>query len=142
MEVRREGVELLPLSTGHRSPFCRQASVGGNRTSILNQPSTPSRQPQAMMKYYNDPKFLAKLGSKISDVVPTPSAAAAAAAAGAGPAAAAMPEINTLLDAAKYGDLEAVEDFIAIGKDVQVCGAGSGERSWQRSEVSSKERRT
>jgi len=31
---------------------------------------------------------------------------------------AAAPEIETLHDAARYGDLEAVEDFIAVGKDV------------------------
>jgi hypothetical protein len=28
--------------------------------------------------------------------------------------------VNDLLDAAKYGDMEAVEDFIAIGKDVNM----------------------
>lgn len=33
-------------------------------------------------------------------------------------AAGAVPEITTLLEAARYGDLEAVEDFIAIGKEV------------------------
>lgn len=48
---------------------------------------------------------------------PQGAAAAAAAAASAGrPPAADVPEIDNLIDAAKYGDLEAVEDFIAIGK--------------------------
>jgi ankyrin repeat protein len=28
--------------------------------------------------------------------------------------------VNDLLDAAKYGDMEAVEDFLAIGKDVNM----------------------
>lgn len=46
--------------------------------------------------------------------------AAAEAAAGGGGAAPPAPEVNDLLDAAKYGDLEAVEDFIAIGKDVNM----------------------
>jgi len=34
------------------------------------------------------------------------------------PAAAPTPDVETLHDAARYGDVEAVEDFIAIGKDV------------------------
>ena len=137
---------------------------------------------QAMMKYWNDPKVLAKIGERMGDI-PT-SAPAEGAAAAAAPAAAAhapAPEINDLRDAAKcacstpgillrhrvqpvarcmndgscgiiacsdqvgnvvlavtrclilsaaegglafealmhrYGDLEAVEDFIAVGKDV------------------------
>ncbi|KAF8063061.1 AKR2A [Scenedesmus sp. PABB004] len=83
----------------------------------------------ALMKYMNDPKVLAKLGEKLGDV-PPPSAAGAAAAAApprpaaaAAPGAAAVPEIDNLFDAAKYGDLEAVEDFIAIGKDVNAGDA-------------------
>ncbi|GBF94695.1 hypothetical protein Rsub_07431 [Raphidocelis subcapitata] len=75
----------------------------------------------ALMKFWNDPKILAKLGEKLGDVpMPAPGAAAAAAA-GPRPAAAppsAVPDIDNIWDAAKYGDLEAVEDFIAIGKDV------------------------
>ncbi|KAK9819574.1 hypothetical protein WJX81_003882 [Elliptochloris bilobata] len=76
----------------------------------------------ALMKYWNDPKWLSKVGSKLGDVT-----AATAGARGAGvsmqapptgPAAA--PEVNTLFDAAKYGDLEAAEDFLAIGKDVDM----------------------
>lgn len=48
------------------------------------------------MKYYNDPKFLAKLSGKISDVVPEVAATATGS-----PAAPAPPEINNILDAAK-----------------------------------------
>lgn len=59
---------------------------------------------QALMRYYNNPDFLAKLGEKLGDVAAPPAAAAgagaAAAAAGAMPAQQ-MPEINDLLDAAK-----------------------------------------
>lgn len=80
----------------------------------------------ALMKYMNDPKVLEKIGERLGDVqvqVPPPGAAAAAAGAAAAasagrPAAADVPDIDNLIDAAKYGDLEAVEDFIAIGKDV------------------------
>ncbi|CAK0763605.1 hypothetical protein CVIRNUC_003075 [Coccomyxa viridis] len=75
---------------------------------------------QAMMKYWNNPKVLAKIGERMGDI-PTSAPAEGAAAAAAAPAAAAQapaPEINDLRDAAKYGDLEAVEDFIAVGKDV------------------------
>lgn len=76
----------------------------------------------AIMKYYNDPKILAKIGSRISDVVPA-AGVAGEAAAGAATAGAAPIEINNLLDAAKYGDIEAVEDFLAIGKDVKMKDA-------------------
>lgn len=61
---------------------------------------------QALMKYYNDPAFLAKLGSKLGDVSALTGGAAAAAGA-ASPAAAMMgqpaaPEITNLLEAARY----------------------------------------
>ncbi|KAG2450834.1 hypothetical protein HYH02_004668 [Chlamydomonas schloesseri] len=82
----------------------------------------------ALMKYYNDPEFLAKLGEKLGDVAPAAAGAPAAAmrpppvaAAAAAPAEA--PEINNIRDAAKYGDEEAVEDFIAIGKDLNEADA-------------------
>ncbi|KAJ9514119.1 hypothetical protein QJQ45_002227 [Haematococcus lacustris] len=71
---------------------------------------------QALMKYYNDPAFLAKLSSKLGDVSGLAAAAAPSAAAAAAPVG--PPEVKDLIDAAKYGDTEAVEDFIAIGKDV------------------------
>eukprot|EP00884_Botryococcus_braunii_P019555 jgi/Botrbrau1/6283/Bobra.0129s0028.1 len=77
----------------------------------------------AMMKYWNDPATLAKLGEKMGDVqslvaqsVPTGQAAGAPS-----PSAAPVPEINSLVDAAKHGDLEAVEDFLAIGRDVNAA---------------------
>ena len=57
-----------------------------------------------MMKYMNDPKLLAKLGTKLGDLAPgapdAGAAAPAAAPAAAAPAAAAEPEINNLRDAA------------------------------------------
>lgn len=79
----------------------------------------------ALMKVMNDPKWLAKLGERLSDVeLPTTGAAAAAGAAAPPPAAAPpMPEVKDLHDAAKYGDLEGAEDFIAIGKDVNAADA-------------------
>lgn len=52
---------------------------------------------QAMMKYMNDPKWLAKVGEKLGDVdMPTGNVAAPASA----PSASA-PEISNLIDAAK-----------------------------------------
>lgn len=82
----------------------------------------------ALMKYMNDPEWLAKVGSKMGDVAEMLAAggggaggpAAAAGAAGASTAApsAPIPTVNNLFDAAKAGDLEAVEDFVAIGRDV------------------------
>lgn len=65
----------------------------------------------AMMKYMNDPTFLAKIGEKLGDVPMTGEQQEQPAAAAAAP-----PEINTILDAARYGDVEAIEDFVAIGK--------------------------
>eukprot|EP00889_Picochlorum_renovo_P002154 jgi/Picre1/29184/NNA_004577.t1 len=65
----------------------------------------------AMMKYMNDPTFLAKIGEKLGDVPMTGEQQEQPAAAAAAP-----PEINTILDAAQYGDVEAIEDFVAIGK--------------------------
>jgi hypothetical protein len=61
----------------------------------------------ALMKFYNDPAFLSKLGSKLGDVPPPqpgpmPAAAApprAAAAAAASPVQA--PEVTNLLEAAR-----------------------------------------
>lgn len=80
--------------------------------------------PSAMMKYSNDTAFLKKLNDKLGgeeairaavggDIPVTPAAP------GAAPAQVApAPEVETLHDAARYGDMEAVEDFIAVGKDV------------------------
>ena len=68
----------------------------------------------AFQKYYNDPKVLAKIGSRLQDVVPPEAAPQSESPEDS------LPEINNLIDAAKYGDIEAIEDFIAIGKDVNM----------------------
>lgn len=78
----------------------------------------------AMMKYWNDPKLLAKIGQKVGDVNPESTAgqvAAAAVASGVAAPAQAIPEVDNLIDAARVGDEEAVEDFVAIGKDVNMA---------------------
>jgi len=86
----------------------------------------------ALMKIMADPKWLTKLGSRLGDLEsllpPAPGGGAnpaGPAASGAAAAAAAppMPEVNDLFDAAKYGDLEGCEDFIAVGKDVNARDA-------------------
>ena len=71
----------------------------------------------AMMKYMNDQTFLTKIGEKLGDV---PAAAAPPTTA----QQAAPPEINNILDAARYGDVEAIEDFCAIGKGDMVDEEG------------------
>lgn len=76
----------------------------------------------AMMKYMNDPKVLAKIGERIGDIQPAPGAAVPSS---SGAPAQQMPEITNLIEAARYGDEEAVEDFIAVGKDVN---AGDNEQ--------------
>ena len=60
---------------------------------------------QAMMKYWNDPKVLAKIGERMGDVSAIAASGAAATASGTAPAASAAPapEIDSLLDAARYG---------------------------------------
>lgn len=75
----------------------------------------------ALMKYMNDPEFLRKIGSRVGDISPAPVGAGAAAMAGS--AAQKAPEVNDLLDAARAGDMEAAEDFIAVGKDVNMQDA-------------------
>lgn len=70
-----------------------------------------------MLKAMNDPSFLAKLSAKMGDMEELIGGAADPPTTAAG-AAAARPEpvVNNVLDAARYGDLEALEDYIAIKK--------------------------
>lgn len=77
----------------------------------------------AMMKAMNDVEFLEKVGRRVGPPPgmtqpppPPPSTTEEAPSTPTTEEQPTMPEINTLLDAAKYGDLEAVEDFLAIGK--------------------------
>eukprot|EP00210_Caulerpa_lentillifera_P002097 g2012.t1 len=80
----------------------------------------------AMMKAMNDVEFLEKVGKRVGappgvtmspQSPPTAPSEAEDASVISTEEDSALPEITTLLDAAKYGDLEAVEDFLAIGKD-------------------------
>ncbi len=63
--------------------------------------------------------FLTKIGEKLGDVSTTAASAPPTAAQQAAP-----PEINSILDAARYGDVEAIEDFCAIGKGDMVDEEG------------------
>lgn len=79
--------------------------------------------PSAMMKYSNDATFLKKLNDKLGGEEAIRAAVGGDipvdVPGGAVPAPAPpTPEVETLHDAARYGDTEAVEDFIAVGKDV------------------------
>lgn len=65
----------------------------------------------ALMKFWNDPVMLKKMGEKLG-----PGGAGGAPGAPSAPEEA--PIADNLLDAARYGDLEATEDYIAIGRDV------------------------
>ena len=77
------------------------------------------------MKYYNDPAFLEKIGQKLGDV--SPSSAGGAGTPPAAPATAPPAiEVDDLLAAARVGDEESVEDFLAIGKVGGVIGSGLG----------------
>mmetsp|Transcript_16790 Transcript_16790/g.32116 ORF Transcript_16790/g.32116 Transcript_16790/m.32116 type:complete len:298 (-) Transcript_16790:880-1773(-) len=66
-----------------------------------------AKGPGALMKYWNDPVMLNKMMKVIGPTGAVP-----------GPPPPQVPDIDNLWDAAKYGDLEAVEDFVAVGKDV------------------------
>lgn len=72
--------------------------------------------PAALNKFYNDPAFLKKIGEKMGPIsMPTsPVEDAKAAVAAPEPAA---PELKNLLDAARYGDLQALEEFLSVGND-------------------------
>jgi len=82
--------------------------------------------PEAMQEAMSDPALLQKFQQKMSQVgidqnklaQATAGAAPTAPAAQAQPAVPAGPEVETLIDAARYGDVEAAEDLTFVGKDV------------------------
>lgn len=108
--------------TDHCPPPCASHPVGGwwvacVKAGVLTR--SPAAAAAAAFVLLRVLQVLAKIGERLGDVqvqVPPPGAAAAAPGAAPRPPAADVPEIDNLFDAAKYGDLEAVEDFIAIGK--------------------------
>lgn len=63
--------------------------------------------------------FLTKIGEKLGDAPTTAASAPPTTAQQATP-----PEINSILDAARFGDVEAIEDFCAIGKGDMVDEEG------------------
>jgi len=83
--------------------------------------------PGAMMKWANDRAFLQRLNDALGGEEAIRAAAGGIAPPAAAPAAPAAPapEVETLHDAARYGDVEAVEDFIAIGKDINARDSSS-----------------
>lgn len=101
---------IHPTFTGSHLPAPLSSTLPSRSCQVL--PSWPCLSParpgmpsppvhpagmQALMKYYNDPKMLAKLSSKLGDIpLQAPGTASTAA------AAAAAPEITNLLEAAKY----------------------------------------
>ena len=79
---------------------------------------------QALMKYWNDPATLAKLGERLGDVEAAPAPGIASAAPPA-------PEINTLLDAAKCAPLRLT---LRVGSHCAIT-MRSGQQSTQLSEI-------
>lgn len=82
--------------------------------------------PGVVSQYMSNAEFLSKLGEKLGDIdmqLPGDAYAGASAANQAPPGAQAPPEVENLLQAAKYGDLEATEDLIAVGHDVNMTDA-------------------
>lgn len=76
--------------------------------------------PMAVQKYMTDPKILEKFRGLPGFPSGAPPAGAAAEATAPEPAATETPvqeEITNLIEAAKFGDVEAVEDLVAVGKD-------------------------
>eukprot|EP01024_Parvocaulis_polyphysoides_P018363 TRINITY_DN1813_c0_g1_i1.p1 TRINITY_DN1813_c0_g1~~TRINITY_DN1813_c0_g1_i1.p1 ORF type:complete len:335 (-),score=60.08 TRINITY_DN1813_c0_g1_i1:306-1196(-) len=75
--------------------------------------------PQAIFKYLNNPQMLQKFSAKLGDVQSViDEQKQQAQAAGPSKPPPPPPEVNNLIDAAKLGDMEALEDFLAVGKDV------------------------
>ena len=84
--------------------------------------------PGAMMKWANDGEFLQRLNDALGGEEAIRAAAGGVAppeAMSAPAAAAPTPEVETLHDAARYGDVEAVEDFIAVGKNINARDSSS-----------------
>lgn len=78
----------------------------------------------ALMKYWNDPTWLSKVGGKLGDVTADTAAKQGAAvpqAPRAGPTA--PPEVKTLFDAAKCGPLAA--DVLCEAVHGAACGPGA-----------------
>ena len=69
-----------------------------------------------LQQFWDDEAVLRKFGRMMIEVREMRAANGTASAAGAAPAGPA--EVNNLFDAAKEGDVEALEDFVAIGKDL------------------------
>lgn len=77
----------------------------------------------SMMKYMNDQAFLAKISEKMGEIDPALLAGMGApAAAAVAPPPLPPAEVANILDAAKAGDLEAIEDYMAIGKGALTDG--------------------
>eukprot|EP00747_Dinoflagellata_sp_TGD_P163062 gnl/TRDRNA2_/TRDRNA2_181359_c0_seq1.p1 gnl/TRDRNA2_/TRDRNA2_181359_c0~~gnl/TRDRNA2_/TRDRNA2_181359_c0_seq1.p1 ORF type:complete len:372 (+),score=89.25 gnl/TRDRNA2_/TRDRNA2_181359_c0_seq1:74-1189(+) len=78
--------------------------------------------PASMMKYYNDPEFLTKIGGKMGDAQVKAMMNAEASAGGPvqPPAVSAAEAVtpDSLLQAVRIGDAEAVDDFIALGRGI------------------------
>ncbi len=81
--------------------------------------------PGAMMKWANDKDFLQRLNDALGGEEAIRAAAGGIAPPEAQAPPAPTPEVETLHDAARYGDIEAVEDFIAIGKDINARDSSS-----------------
>ena len=83
-----------------------------SRRPRRGEPSRPAHAPSPRLRFAlltpDPPLPRADAGAPVRGPPPPPQALAEDVESG--------PEIETLIDAAKYGDLEAVEDFIDVGK--------------------------
>ena len=82
---------------------------GADSRCALASRAAQTGGPTALMKFWNDEKLLLKISQKLGGAMPAPAAPAAPQK---------PPEVTNLLEACRWGDLEAAEDFIAIGKGV------------------------
>jgi ankyrin repeat protein len=102
--------------------FLAQPEIGAALTKLKDDPelsdfftAIKTEGPQAMMRFLNDEELLRKIAAKIG---PPPGAKRPSPQPQSPPA-----EINNLHEAARWGDLEAAEDFLAIGRDVNAADA-------------------
>eukprot|EP00467_Chlorarachnion_reptans_P023600 CAMPEP_0114514302 /NCGR_PEP_ID=MMETSP0109-20121206/16076_1 /TAXON_ID=29199 /ORGANISM="Chlorarachnion reptans, Strain CCCM449" /LENGTH=341 /DNA_ID=CAMNT_0001694323 /DNA_START=260 /DNA_END=1285 /DNA_ORIENTATION=- len=82
--------------------------------------------PEGLQSAMSDPALLQKFQKKMDEIgidqnkLASMTAGAGGPAPAAAPAAPPAPEIETLIDAARYGDVEAAEDLTFVGKDVNL----------------------
>ena len=107
----KEFFDAVKVRRRRRRRWARNADLALSRAPFSVRARAQTGGPAALAKFWNDEKMLIKISQRLGGA--------------AGPQAAPPPqapqkppEVTNLLEACRWGDLEAAEDFIAIGKGV------------------------